>query len=45
MEMYGIPKDEIVALFESSGGTIVAVQQVQYADPSWIDFRYCVRKK
>lgn len=45
MEMYGIPTNVVVALVESNGGKIVDIRQVQYADPSWIDFRYCFRKE
>lgn len=44
MEMYSIPKAEVLALMESWGATIENVRQDCHAG-NWISYRYCVRKR
>jgi hypothetical protein len=44
MEMYGIPRDEVIAELEAAGGKVVDVAGCGSAGPTWSSFRYLVRK-
>jgi SAM-dependent methyltransferase len=43
MEMYGIPKEEVVDLLVQNGGRVLDVQMDRWAT-GWLGFRYCVAK-
>ncbi|MCO6450144.1 MAG: class I SAM-dependent methyltransferase [Caldilineales bacterium] len=42
MDMYGIPKDEVLRLVQTRGGTVLDVQADSSADAMWHSFRYLV---
>ena len=44
IEMYGIHRDEVIAILEHSGATVERVEPNQNAGREWIGFRYFVRK-
>ena len=44
MEMYGVNKDVVSELITSCNGELVDIQEDHSAGPSWLSFRYCVRK-
>ena len=44
IDMYGIPREEVVALLEANGATVVDVAEEPSAGASWTSFRYCARK-
>jgi SAM-dependent methyltransferase len=44
VEMYGIPRDEVVRLLESHAGRVVDAQPVDSQDRDWISFRYAVTR-
>lgn len=44
MEMYGTPKEIILAMLQAQGGEVLDVVQNDAAGPEWISYRYCVRK-
>lgn len=43
IEMYGIPREEVTALLESSGARVVNIREDKSAE-KWVSFEYCVRK-
>ncbi len=44
MEMYAIPKEEIIALVEQSGCVVKHLQQDQWAGPAWVSYTYYILK-
>ena len=44
MEMYGIPKKEVVDLIRKSNGEVLDIEQNVAAGSEWISYRYCVRR-
>ncbi len=44
MNMYGVPRQEVVRLVEEHGGRIIDVQPDDNADAAWESFRYAVTK-
>src|SRR5262249_6535755 len=44
MQMYGVPKQEVVEWVELNGGKIVDIQPDQSAGQDWISYRYCITK-
>ena len=44
IDMYGIPREEVVGLLEANGGTVVDVAEEPSAGANWTSFRYCARK-
>jgi SAM-dependent methyltransferase len=44
MEMYGVPKDEVLGVLAEGGGEVLDVREDFHAAPEWLGFRYCVRK-
>ncbi len=44
MDMYGIPRPQVMRLLKAHGGQIVDVQPDASADVHWHSFRYCVVK-
>lgn len=45
MEVYGTPREQIVALLEEFGARTVNVERYDAAGPAWISFRYVARKR
>lgn len=43
MEMYGVPKSQVIALLQANGGEIVEVKPDALAG-KWISYTYCVRR-
>jgi hypothetical protein len=44
MEMYGVPKDDLVKWIEDHGGRIVDIQTDYSAGKDWESFRYHITK-
>jgi hypothetical protein len=44
IEMWGVPRDEVVEVVERSGGNVLDAQEDLFAGPGWIAFRYFVTK-
>ena len=44
MEMYGIPRSEVMALMEENGGETLSARPDELAG-NWISYTYCVRKR
>jgi ubiquinone/menaquinone biosynthesis C-methylase UbiE len=44
IEMYGIHRDEVVALVQQAGAIVELIEPNQNAGKEWIGFRYFVRK-
>ncbi len=44
MEMYGIPRDEVILFLSDHGGRLLDVTENKSGGPSWTSFRYCVTK-
>jgi hypothetical protein len=44
MEMWGVPREEIVDLVHSSGGDVLAVDEDYFAGPGWVGYRYVIGK-
>lgn len=44
IDMYGIPREEVVGLLEANGATVVDVAEEPSAGAGWTSFRYCARK-
>ena len=44
MDMYGVPRSEVVRLLAAHGGRVVDVQPDTSADALWYSYRYCVTK-
>jgi SAM-dependent methyltransferase len=44
IEMYGVPKQQILEIIAAGGGTVVDLQQDLNAGAEWTSYRYCVRK-
>jgi len=44
LQMYGVSKQEVLALIHANGGRIVDVQDDFSAGPAWLSFRYCAVK-
>jgi SAM-dependent methyltransferase len=44
MDMYGIPRAQVLHLLKTHGGQLVDVQPDDSADAAWISYRYCVTK-
>ena len=44
MEMYGIPRDEVLSLLDGSGARVVEVTENDAAGPGWISLRYTATK-
>lgn len=44
MEMYGIPRDELIAFLEAHGGNVIAATEDQAAG-DWISYRYIVTRR
>ncbi len=44
IEMWGIPRVDVVELVERAGGDVLDVQEDAWAGPPWIGFRYFVSK-
>lgn len=45
MEMYGIPRKEVIQFTEKNKGIIIDIQEDQRAGSEWESYRYCVTKK
>ncbi len=45
IDMYGIPRHEVVGLLEASGATVVDVREDTSAGGGWTSFQYCARKR
>jgi SAM-dependent methyltransferase len=45
MEMYGVPKEEVLGCVNDAGGKVVAVQETSAAGPEWVSYSYCVTKR
>ena len=44
MEMYSIPRDEVIELINRNGGTVVSTQKDKSAGERWISYRYYATK-
>jgi SAM-dependent methyltransferase len=44
LQMYAVPKEEVLALIHANGGRIVDIQDDFSAGPAWLSFRYCAVK-
>jgi len=44
LQMYAVPKEEVLALIHANGGRIVDVQDDFSSGPAWLSFRYCAVK-
>jgi len=44
MDMYGIPKTQVLQLLKTNSGQLVDVQPDDSADTAWLSYRYCVTK-
>ena len=44
IEMYGVPKPEILEIIAAAGGRVVDVQEDACAGAEWTSYRYCVMK-
>jgi SAM-dependent methyltransferase len=44
IDMYGIPREEVVKVLEGAGGKVLRVQEYNCAGPAWLSFRYWVTK-
>ena len=44
IDMYGIPREEVVELLEANGATVVDVAEDPSAGGGWTSFLYCARK-
>jgi ubiquinone/menaquinone biosynthesis C-methylase UbiE len=45
IEMYGVPKQEVLDIIATSGGLVVDLQEDLNAGAEWTSFRYCVKKE
>ncbi len=43
-EMHGLPKDEVIQLIHTAGGSILSVDPDRSAGDAWTSFRYCATK-
>ncbi len=44
IDMHALPREQVVAAIEQSGGRILQVQEYNSAGPEWLSFRYWVTK-
>jgi len=44
LQMYAVPKEEVLALIHANGGRIVDIQDDFSSGPAWQSFRYCAVK-
>jgi SAM-dependent methyltransferase len=44
MQMFGMPKDDVIELLQAEGATIVDVRADRYAGDDWVGFRYTATK-
>jgi hypothetical protein len=44
MQMYSIPKPEIIEAVEALGATVIDVHEDGLAGDGWLSYCYCVRK-
>ncbi len=45
IEMYGIPKTDVVNLINESEGKVIDITNDYWAGPEWLSYRYCVVKR
>jgi hypothetical protein len=41
IDMCGMPREEVIALLEESGATVLEVEEDTGAGSGWTSFRYC----
>ncbi|MBD0371191.1 MAG: class I SAM-dependent methyltransferase [Pyrinomonadaceae bacterium] len=44
MEMYAVPRDEVLKLIQDNGGKVINVQDDFSCGPDWVSFRYFITK-
>jgi SAM-dependent methyltransferase len=44
MEMYGVPKSEVIELIGEAGGRVVDVTEFNVSGDEWLSYRYCATK-
>src|SRR5262249_49721639 len=44
MEMWGVPKEQVIETVANAGGHIIAMEEDCCACPEWTSFEYCVRE-
>ena len=45
MEMYGVPREEVIRVIEQASGEVLAIQSDKAAGSDWISLHYCVRRR
>jgi SAM-dependent methyltransferase len=45
IEMYGVPRDEVLEILTAAGGSVVDVKEDNSGGPEWLSFNYCVTKR
>jgi hypothetical protein len=44
MEMYAVPKDEVLKIVEDNGAKVLSVQEDFSCGEDWVSFRYFITK-